>query len=108
MGDIDPDPRARRRRSALDGPLARVVALGVFLLAGAALAWMHRDDLFGPEAGAPAEDPVALCVAGRWAGIDAMVEDGVVDAARAAQFKARAEALCRAQHGPGAGPPPVQ
>lgn len=49
MRDIHPNPPAEpgaavpeRRRSALDGPLARVVAL--------------------------ADDPVARCVAGRWAG----------------------------------------
>jgi hypothetical protein len=91
--------------SALDRPPARVAAFGVFLLAVGALAWMHRDDIFPPEKTA-ADDPVALCVAGRWAGIDEMVADGTVDTARAALFKSRAEALCQAQAGQGSGPPP--
>ncbi|MCH8998476.1 MAG: hypothetical protein IID48_09470, partial [Proteobacteria bacterium] len=79
--------------SALDRPPARVAAFGVFLLAVGALAWMHRDDIFPPEV-VPADDPVARCVAERWAGIDGMVADGTVDTARAEPFKARAEALC--------------
>ncbi len=65
---------------------------------------MHRDDIVPPEKTA-ADDPVARCVAGRWAGIDEMVNDGTVDAARAELFKARAEALCQAQLGQGSGPP---
>ncbi len=63
--------------SVLDRPPARVAAFGVFLLAAGALTRMHRDDVFPPEA-LPADDPVALCVAGRWAGIDEMVADGTV------------------------------
>ncbi|MCH8155571.1 MAG: hypothetical protein IH786_09970 [Proteobacteria bacterium] len=94
--------------SARDRPPARVAAFGMFLLAAGALAWMHRDDVF-PPAALPADDPVALCVAGRWAGrwagIDEMVADGTVDTARAELFKARAEALCQAQAGQGSGPP---
>ena len=90
--------------SVLDRPPARVAAFGVFLPAAGALAWMHRDDIIPPEA-VPADDPVALCVAGRWAGIDEMVADGTVDTARAELFKSRAEALCQAQVGQGSGPP---
>ena len=93
-----------RRASALDRPPARAAAFGVFLLAVGALAWMHRDDIFPPEKTA-ADDPVALCIAERWAGIDEMVADGTVDPARAALFKSRAEALCQAQAGQGSGPP---
>ncbi len=63
--------------NALDRPPARVAAFGVFLLAAGALTRMHRDDVFPPEADS-ADDPVALCVAGRWAGIDEMVADGTV------------------------------
>ncbi len=100
------DPGARRtpsgrRGSALDRPFARVVAFGIFLLAGAALAWIHRDDLLPSEAAAPADDAIARCVAARWAGIDKMVADGVVDERRAVSFKSRAEALCQAQLGQG-------
>ncbi len=114
-GSVPGKPPGRRASaasagaSALDRPPARVAAFGVFLLAVGALAWMHRDDIFPPEKTAT-DDPVALCVAGRWAGIDEMVADGTVDTARAELFKSRAEALCQAQAGQGSGPPklPVQ
>jgi hypothetical protein len=89
----------RPGRGALDGPAARVVALAVFLLAAGALGWFHRDDIFPPEAAPPADDPVAACIAERWAVIDAMAADGTIDGSRAKQFKASAEALCRAQAG---------
>ncbi len=88
-----------RRRSALDEPAARVAALAVFLLAAGALGWYHRDDILPPEAAPRAENPAAACIAGRWAVIDAMAADGTIDGPRAQQFKAHAEALCRAQTG---------
>jgi hypothetical protein len=72
------------------------VALGVFVLATAALGWFHRDDIFPPEA-ALADDPAAACIAERGTGIDAMAADGTIDAARAKQFKASAEAWCRSR-----------
>ncbi len=84
-------------RAALDGPAARVAAFAVFLLAVAALGWFHRDDILPPEAAA--DDPAAACIAERGAVIDAIAADGTIDAARARQFKASAEALCRAQAG---------
>ena len=92
-------PPAGRRRSTLDGPAARVAALAVFLLAAGALGWFHRDDILPPEAAPLAEDSAAACIAGRWAVIDAMAADGTIDGPRAKQFKAHAEALCRAQAG---------
>ncbi len=92
-----PDPPPPRRRGALDGPAARVAAFAVFLLAAGALGWFHRDDILPPEAAPLAEDPVAACIAGRWAVIDAMAADGTIDGPRAQQFKAHAEALCRSQ-----------
>ncbi len=92
--------------SFLDRPVARVWALGVALLMAAALGWMHRDDIFPPEAAAPApDDPVALCLAQRAADIDRMAEEGTISAAQADLFKSRAEALCQAQVGQGSGPP---
>ncbi len=94
-----PDPPPGARRGALDGPAARVVALGVFVLAAAALGWFHRDDIFPPEAASLADDPAAACIAERWAGIDAMAAEGTIDAARAKLFKARAEAVCWSQAG---------
>ncbi len=93
--------------SFLDRPAARLCALGVALLMAAALAFMHRDDLFPPErAAVDANDPVALCLAERAADIDRMVAEGTINAEQAALFKSRAEALCQAQLGGGSGPPP--
>jgi hypothetical protein len=94
-----------RGKSALDRPVARVAAFLVFLSVAAALAWIHRDDLFPNEAAIAANNPVAKCFAERSAGIDKMLQDGVIDAGRAKLFKSRAEALCQAQLGQGSGPP---
>ena len=96
-----------RPSSALDRPVARLAALGVAVLAALALVYIHRDDLFPPEAGAAdAADPVALCMAERSADIDGMVADGTIDEARAALFKSRAEALCQSTVGGGNNAPP--
>lgn len=105
----DADPRAIRRRSAADGPWARVAAVLVLIAVIAILAAMHWDDLFAPQqAAAPAaDDPVALCLAGRAGDIDKMRADGVIDEAQATLFVSRAEALCQAQFGGGSGPPPA-
>ena len=95
--------------SALDGPIARIAALGVAILAALALVYIHRDDLFPPDgasAGA-ATDPVAICVAERWADIDRMVTESIVDEARAALFRSRAEALCQSTVGGGNSAPPL-
>ena len=94
--------------SFLDRPIARFCALGVALLMAAALAFMHRDDLFPaePAGGLAADDPVALCLAGRAADIDRMVAEGTISADQGRLFKGRAEALCQAQVGGGSGPPP--
>ncbi len=97
MTETESKPSATARRSTLDGPAARLVALGVFLLAVGALGWFHRDDIFPPEK--VANSPAERCIAERWAGIDAMAADGTIDAARAKLFKARAEALCWSQAG---------
>jgi hypothetical protein len=93
---------APRREQFLDRPVARLVALGVFLLCVAALAWLHRADLF-PARFAPgtADDPFARCFAGRVAEIDGMLSEGMIDHARAELFKSRAEAMCRAETGGG-------
>ncbi len=93
--------------SFLDRPVARLLAIGVALLMAAALAFMHRDDLFPPEeAAADPDDPVALCFAERAKDIDAMLASGTINAQQAELFKGRAEALCQAQVGGGSGPPP--
>ncbi len=49
-------------RSALDRPAARLIALGVFLMAAGALGWFHRDDIFPPDAAALADNPIASCI----------------------------------------------
>ena len=93
----------------LDRPIARVLAVGVALLMAAALAYMHRNDLFPPEkAAVNANDPVARCLAERSVDIDKMVADGTITLQQSALFKNRAEALCQAQVGGGnnAVPPP--
>jgi hypothetical protein len=103
---LPPRDSPGHRTSVLDGRSARAVALGVFLAAAAFLAWIHRDDLFPPDAAAvAADDAVARCFAARAADIDAMRADGTINEAQANLFKSRAEALCQAQHGRGAGPP---
>jgi len=74
----------------------------------AALAFMHRDDLFPAEqAAVNPDDPVALCLAARAADIDKMAAEGTINADQARLFKSRAEALCQAQLG-NSGPPPRQ
>jgi len=89
-----------------DDIAARVVAFGVFLAMAAGLAWIHRDDIFPQRSvAAAADDPVARCLAPRVEDIEALRADDVIDAARAALFTTRAEALCQAQYGPGPGPP---
>lgn len=95
----------KRRASALDRPVARVAAFLVFLLAAASLAWIHRESLLPRPAAVAADDPVAKCLAERAVDIDKMQRDGVIDEARAALFKSRAEALCQSQFGGNAGAP---
>ena len=92
----------------IDRPIARVLALGVVVLVVAALTWIHRDDLWPPESAAvaPADDPVAQCLAARAADIDGMAADGTINAEQASLFKSRAEALCQAQAGQSGAPPP--
>jgi hypothetical protein len=97
-----------REVSFLDRPVARLLAVGVALLMMAALAFMHREDLFPPEqAAADPNDPVALCFAERAKDIDALLSEGTINAQQAELFKGRAEALCQAQLGGGSGPPPM-
>lgn len=94
----------------IDRPAARALAALVFVGAAAFLGYYERDRLFGSggaaegQAGA-ANDPFALCFAERAAQIDQMVKDKVVSAAQAADFKGRAEAMCRAQTKGAGGPP---
>lgn len=92
-------------RAFLDRPLARLIALLVFLAAAASLAWLHRADLWPEADRAMADDPFAICFAERAADIDRMRAEGVIDDQRAALFRTRAEAMCRAEAGGPGGPP---
>lgn len=95
------------RRAFLDRPLARALALVVFLACAAALAYLHRDDLFPRERSeVTGDDPFARCFAERKGDVDNMLAEGVIDEQRAELFLGRAEAMCRAETGDGGGPPP--
>ncbi|NQW08253.1 MAG: hypothetical protein HQ481_00020 [Alphaproteobacteria bacterium] len=87
-----------RGRSILDTMRARIAALGIALLALAALAFIHRADIAAIVAGpvAAADDPLSHCIAERHATIDKGVAEGVFGADQAALFKQRATALCQA------------
>lgn len=88
------------RRSFPDRPAARLVALIILLLCAASLAYLHRDDIFPkPEEAIAAGDPAAHCIEERFADIDRMVTDAVIEMAQAELFKQRAEAMCRATEG---------
>jgi hypothetical protein len=101
-----PASRSELPSSTLDRPAARLAALGVVVLVAAILGYIHRNDLFPPEAAeAAANDPAAACIAQRAAGIDGMFADGTINAEQASLFKGRAEALCRAQAGQTGAPP---
>jgi hypothetical protein len=93
---------ARRVRDGafLDRPVARLCALVVFVLCGAALVYIHRNDLWpGPkvEAGGGG-DPIALCMRDRLAVIDGQLRDGVLKPEQADLFRTRVDALCQAQN----------
>ena len=88
--------KAMSDRSASTPLAARLAALPLLLAVAAAIAWVHRDDLF-PPAVVVADDPAAPCIAERHAGIDKMAAESAMDEAKVALFKSRAEALCRDQ-----------
>jgi hypothetical protein len=93
-------------RRFIDGPYARLVALACFALSAAALAYVHRDDLF-PKAAEPValkDDPFGRCFRDATASIDRMLAEKTIGAEQAKLFRMRAEARCRAQTGDG-GPP---
>ena len=101
-----PPARAKPPDTFLDRPAARLAALGVVVLIAAAVATLHRDTLFPPDAAAVAgDDPAAPCIAKRAADIARMLADGTITAGQAGLFESRAEALCRSQAGQTAAPP---
>lgn len=94
----------------VDGPLGRGVALLVLLGVLGMIGWLHGDNLFPPdpavgETAGGGNEALALCIAKRAGDIDRMLADGTIDENQAGLFKQRAEALCQAQEGGGAGPP---
>lgn len=95
-------PAGNGTRSFIDGPGARIVAVLVLIGVGAVLAAMHWDDVFAPEgeAGAGLDPAVAACIAERVGHVDRMVADGVVAAAQADSFRARAIQFCEQQAAP--------
>ena len=87
----------------LDRPVARGLALLVFLGCAGALAWLERARLFPPEVAA--NDPVALCIAERSAQIDDLVANGRIQSGQAELFKARVRELCGTAGAPAPKPP---
>ena len=104
------------RGSPLDSPAARIVAVAIALAGMAFLGWIHRNDLFPPEAGAepasPAESAFQACFAPQAARIATDMESGQITEAQATLFRNRAEAFCAdraARGGASTGPTlPVQ
>lgn len=92
--------RGTRDGAFLDRPVARLCAILVFVLCGAALVYIHRNDLWPApkvEAGG-GNDPIALCMRDRLAVIDGQLRDGVLKPEQAALFRTRVDALCQAQN----------
>lgn len=84
-------------RSFLDGPVARVLALGLAAASVALLLYINRGDIWPSADVASSEDSAyQACVNERHGQIDEMIRDGVVNDSQASLFKSRAEALCRA------------
>ena len=89
-----------RRPHPLDRPSARLAALAVLAATVALLAHIHRNDLWPTPATADAAPSAfTACLAARRVTIDRMLAEAVIDAAQAALFTRRAEALCRDKHG---------
>ncbi len=87
----------------LDRPAARIVAIGVIALALAALAAIHRDDLFGTEPQPETLNPEFVkCRDERVAQIAEMYSEGVISQRQRQQFEARAIALCASSFPPDA------
>lgn len=95
-----------QRRSMLDGPAARVVAVLIALSGIAFLGWIHRKDIFPADPGAaesadPRRAAFNACYEPQAARIDKDLASGQLNDDQATLFKSRAEAFCadRAKHG---------
>jgi hypothetical protein len=95
-------------RTPLDGIGARLVAVGIALVAGGLAVWIHRHELFPAEQSnaTAGGDPFQECVTSRAGDIDKMLAEKTIDAQRAELFRARAEAMCRAEADKAAGKAP--
>ena len=93
-------------RHFLDRPTARVLAGLVCVFCLAALVYLERERLWpGAAVATAANDPFGRCFAERSAQIDRMLAEEVIEAAQADLFRARAEAMCRAETEKGGVPP---
>lgn len=98
-------------RSRLDGPLPRLLALGVALLAGLALLAIHWADLFPPEgadSGLDPDSPVAQCIEQESQVLQGLVEEGSFTEEQAARALQGAEARCHDRFGGGNNQLPAQ
>ena len=93
-----------------DGWLGRGLALAIAVATAALLVWIHRHDLFPREkpAEAASAEPDAYkgCVAQRGGDIERMLAEKTIDQERAALFRSRMEAMCRAEAQKAAGGAP--
>jgi hypothetical protein len=84
-----------------DGWLGRGLALLIAVATAGLLVWIHRHDFFPrqkPAEAATAEpDSYKECVAQRGGDIDRMLAEKAIDRERAALFRSRMEAMCRAE-----------
>ncbi len=89
-----------RGTAFLDRPAARLGGVVVFLLCGAALVYLHRNDIWPPPTveAARGDDPLARCSHDRLAVIDEQLHQGVLTPEQAELFRTRVDALCRAQN----------
>jgi len=104
---------ATPRRSALDGPVLRLLAVGAALLVIGAGVWIGRygfagvpmtpfaavtDGSAGPAAGTNPE--LAACLTERVGAVDQMRSDGVIGDSQYETFRSRAVAYCETQFPP--------
>lgn len=99
------------RSVRFDGLFARLIALGIAVLAGLALLWIHWDDLYGEEQAADGLDPdgpVAQCIAAEKETLDALVAEGSFNEQQAARALEGARARCMDRFGQGNNQVPTQ
>jgi hypothetical protein len=100
---------ARFARTALDGGLARLAALLLALAVAGLALWVHRNQFFPKppaEAAKTGPDPFTQCLSVRNGDVDRMLAEKSIDAGVADLFRARAEAMCRAEADKAAGRTP--